>query len=294
MRFLGRRLRIVIIVVIGFILALGGYYLFNEARNSPGQATKNKGPATSMTPTGTQTATPSDARVSFEIKNSNAGQDFVVAWKNLGSSTQALDVYKSRTGTGSWSLWRSVPVPNGSQTTGVAETGTGHESLSGNSFYVQAVSFGDGGSGGSSGGGEGDAQQNILWTSPPAAPSGDGGTDGQNQNQSSSSDTSADTNTPVSGPRIPSFQISNSDTWIEITWQNLPTSTTSLVISRAGSPDGPWTTFFTEPNPVTDVPYTVKVVIDTPNMPFYYELTAYNESALIGTYGPIYLSAIHQ
>ncbi|OGZ54737.1 MAG: hypothetical protein A3B25_01615 [Candidatus Ryanbacteria bacterium RIFCSPLOWO2_01_FULL_48_26] len=273
MESLSKRARIGVVLVIGFILALSGYF-FYMMWNSSGRPQ----------PTGAQTAT-ADSHVSFEIKGGDENQKLVVTWKDIGSGEQALNIYKSQAGTGNWSLWRSVPIPKGSQATGVAEVGAGHDSLNGSSFYAQGVSYGGGG-----GGGSGD--QNIIWTSPPTTPSSTDGTGGQNQNPPEPP--GGTSTTAPSGPLIPSFQVSNSDTWIEITWQNLPTSTTSLVISRAGTPGGPWTTFFTEPNPVLDGPYTIKVVIDTPNTPLYYELTAYNGSALVGIYGPVYLSAIHQ
>jgi hypothetical protein len=67
-----------------------------------------------------------------------------------------------------------------------------------------------------------------------------------------------------------------------------------IVFSRANNPGGPWDVFYSEANPETTGPFTVKVTIDTPNVPFYYELTAYENSNVIGIYGPVYLSALQQ
>jgi len=98
----------------------------------------------------------------------------------------------------------------------------------------------------------------------------------------------------ISPPTIPSFQVSNSPTWIEITWQNLPASTTLIVFSRADNPGGPWNIFYSESDPETAGPFTVQIIIDTPNVPFYYQLTAFENTAIIGTYGPVYLSALQE
>lgn len=212
--------------------------------------------------------------VSLKIENGLGGEKFTVNWQNIASDTRILNIYKSKNGADGWTFWGSVPVSNGSHANGAAEI-DGGRSLSGDSFYFEAVS----------GGG---APPSVIWTSSPTTPP----TPPVNP-QNPPALPPAPSGSP-SGPSIPSFQVSNSNTWVEVTWQNLPSSTTLVVISRADNPSGPWTMFFSEPNSPTTNPYTVRVAVDTPHTPFFYELEAYDGSTLIGTYGPVYLSAIQQ
>lgn len=73
-------------------------------------------------------------------------------------------------------------------------------------------------------------------------------------------------------------------------WQNLPSSTTDVVISRSAAETGPWTQVFAQGNPDVGQSYSIQIVDDTLGAPYYYELVALEGSTTLATYGPVYLA----
>jgi hypothetical protein len=78
---------------------------------------------------------------------------------------------------------------------------------------------------------------------------------------------------------------------IELGWQNLPSSTAEIAISRSVSGNAPWESFFTQERPVTDRPYSIFLNDIGTISPFYYKLEAFDShQALLSSYGPLYLN----
>lgn len=271
MNFRAKGLVIVAPLVFAAIF-ISGYYWFR----SPSHLSSPK-----------STASAGDPQISLEVTTVPGNNSLVVTWQDLASSTRELRVYRAHKGTNNWSFWKNISVPSGSQAGNAAAlTGSG-ASFSTYSYYVQAMGGGGppaGGSGGSGGGG-GSPPQEVLWTSPPEDPP-----------VSPSPPPPSPSPSPQSGgtspPPIPTFQVSHSNNLVEVTWQDLPAATTFLVISRSQNPGGPWGTFFTETNPITKGPYTARIADTTPAISYYYEITVYNGTTPINTYGPIYVSAL--
>ena len=253
-----------------------------------------------------------EPKVSLEL--GEKGDSLLMHWQDLSPAAHEVRVYRAKQGTQDWLFWKSVPVLDGAQAGGAAVVSQGHTNLIGYSFYVQAAGGGGGGSSGGSsaggGGGGGSPPSEVLWTSPPTipppapppvpppSPPPAGGSPPAPppapppSPSLSGSPPAPPPASPGTPPPIPTFQVSHSNNWVEITWQNFPPQTDSLIISRSQNPGGPWSTFFTQANPETTGPYTVRITETAFGVSYYYEITAYQGSTLLGTYGPIYVSAL--
>lgn len=86
------------------------------------------------------------------------------------------------------------------------------------------------------------------------------------------------------------FWVQHVNQSIEIGWQNLPAQVTSIVVARSQSSDGPWNTIISQQNPGTSGSYSLQLVDNTIGDPYYYEMTAFNGTTTIATYGPAYLA----
>ncbi len=131
-------------------------------------------------------------------------------------------------------------------------------------------------------------------TSPAPAPSSTATT------TSSSGSTATPAGTPYYNPQVQiqgylapqpgNFWVTHTGQGIEIGWQDIPTSTTSVVILRSSNENGPWSIVFTQSDPVTAGPYTIQIVDDTFGVPYYYEMNAVAGTATAAAYGPVYLA----
>jgi hypothetical protein len=92
------------------------------------------------------------------------------------------------------------------------------------------------------------------------------------------------------------FWVEHADQSIEIGWQNIPAEVDTITVARATgtasstNPTGPWNTIITQQNPGTSGSYSLQLVDNSLNDPYYYEMTALEGSTTIATYGPVYLA----
>ncbi len=85
------------------------------------------------------------------------------------------------------------------------------------------------------------------------------------------------------------FWVQHVDQKIQIGWQNLPPTTTSIVILRSQNQSGPWAAMLTQQNPGVNGAYSIQIVDNTLGVPYYYEMNALAGNTVIATYGPVYL-----
>ena len=90
-------------------------------------------------------------------------------------------------------------------------------------------------------------------------------------------------------PQTGTFWVQHMTPAIEFGWQNLPSSTDGIIISRSSATDGPWSIVISQQHPEVIGPYTIRVTSDAVNQAFYYKLDTKENSTLISTYGPLLL-----
>jgi hypothetical protein len=86
-----------------------------------------------------------------------------------------------------------------------------------------------------------------------------------------------------------SFWVSHVNQSIEIGWQNIPEGVDTITVARSASSTGPWSTIIIQNNPGTSGSYSLQIVDDTIDEPYYYQMTALDGTTTIATYGPAYL-----
>ena len=91
-------------------------------------------------------------------------------------------------------------------------------------------------------------------------------------------------------PQAGNFWVTHTGQGIELGWQDIPSSTTSVVVLRSLNENGPWSAVFTQNDPVTAGPYTIQIVDNTFGAPYYYEMNAVAGTATVAAYGPVYLA----
>lgn len=106
---------------------------------------------------------PQAPSISLTIQKSAKGSSLFIEWQNLPGDTTGLNIYRSKTGSTDWSLWKSIAIAYGQLASGNATINAGKDSLAGYSFYVEAISGGGGSSNGTS-------TSTVLWTSPVTEP----------------------------------------------------------------------------------------------------------------------------
>jgi len=266
---------------------------------------------------------PKTPSVTFTILKSKGGNIFRVQWENLPGNTAKLNILRSTKGKDNWSLWKSITISIDQLGSGSVSFNIGNATFGNYSFQIEAVSNGTG-----TGSGPDNSGQTILWTSssttpiietasssqtisgtttaPSSTPSST--TPGTSTTTSSSGNTSASSTTPQGTPYYtPQLQISgyssgqtgafwvqHVDQKIEIGWQNLPSNTTRIDVFRSSNQSGPWTIILTQLNPGVNGYYSIQVVDNTLGLPFYYQMNAESDGAVIATYGPVYLPPIGQ
>jgi hypothetical protein len=266
---------------------------------------------------------PAAPLVTVAIQKSTSGNSFVVQWENLPNGTVALEIFRGKTGTdpSTWTLWNTIQLSPDQLVNGNATINLGLENEDGYSFYEEAVTGGDPGNTpplwtSSS------TVPVVTTSTPPTLPPNNPNQPPENPGNESSStnSTSTNPNTPDNNPSStpgsgnspttptgtpyynPEVQISGygnapGDFWlqhvnqsIEIGWQNLPPDIGTIVVTRSQDSNGPWNTLITQQNPGTSGSYSLQIVDNTINQPYYYEMTAFNGTTTIATYGPVYLA----
>jgi hypothetical protein len=246
-----------------------------------------------------------------------------VEWTNLPGGATALEVFRSLKGKDQWTLWKTIPLTGENLTSGSYSFDIGKADYSNYDFYSEAV--GIGGNGGTVN------TTSTLWTSNPTepvvtTPTSTTPVSGNNpppNNNPTSTPTSTNnqpptspgntTTTPTSTPPAPSgtpyynpqvqitnygqsptanFWVQHLDQTIQIGWQNLPSITTSIVISRSATSTGPWAPLLTQTNPGENGSYSLQVVDQTVDEPYYYLMEADAGSTTVATYGPVYLPPV--
>lgn len=113
-------------------------------------------------------AAPATPTVSLTIVKTKAGNSLYVQWANLPANTTALQIFRGPTNsTSGWALWKTLSLDQGQLSNGNASISVGDASLSGYSFYVEAVGANGNASGTESGAG---SNPGVLWTSPVTEP----------------------------------------------------------------------------------------------------------------------------
>ena len=318
------RARIIILSFIGLSVAgaatWSAYYLFTHQNR-----TLQINPTTA--PTSSIAAVPQAPEISFQFYKSKTKNVFIIRWKYLPNGTTRLDVYRAKTGTQNWSLWKSVFVPTGQEQSGIAEiTLSLKEDPAGYSYYVEAVR----GTGGDPTGGE------VVWTSPqdlpitqtdtlpPVPPPTSGNSEPpppppqENQSPTSTANSAQGTTPPpppspapspsfppgtiiyykpesgISGTGLPetaNFWAGIVNQAVEIGWQNLPDGSDKLIVYRSQTADGPWNQVLVQQDPVYNGPYSIRVADETISQSYYYKMDVLSASgSVIISYGPILVS----
>lgn len=262
-------------------------------------------------------------------KGSTGGNSFIIQWQNLPNGTVALNILRSPAGQNDWSLWKTVTITADELGSGTADINIGDATEAGYSFELQAVSgngetTGVGNSTSTSGETvlwTSSSTIPVVTTSTPPTPPpqnpGPQNPEPQNptpQNPENPTSTNPGTNPPANNPSstsgqtpsgIPyynpqvqitaygnapgSFWVSHVNQSIEIGWQNIPAGVDTIMVQRSASSTGPWNTIIIQQNPGTSGSYSLQLVDNTLDTPYYYEMTALQGTTTVATYGPAYL-----
>ena len=95
-------------------------------------------------------------------------------------------------------------------------------------------------------------------------------------------------------PQLDPFYVTHVNQNIEISWQNLPPPTTSIVVYRSSGQSGPWKELLRQVNPSTSTRDFVRLVDYTLSDSYYYRMDALGGTAIIAAYEPIFLAGIGQ
>jgi hypothetical protein len=263
--------------------------------------------------------------VTLTIEKNGTKSSLVVRWQNLPGNTAALNIFRGKNdATSTWVLWKTISIPAGQLGDGSAQFVLG-KADQGYQYYLQAVSNGGGGGGNSTstevlwtsnpgipgtGGaptstnpGPGGGNNNGNTSSTNNQTGNNTSTQNSNNNNSSTSQNNNGTTTSSNGNpyynpqiQITGYGTGNGDFWvqhvsqsIEIGWQNLPADTDDIILYRSQSQSGPWNQLLQQKNPGSTGSYSFQLVDGTLNVPYYYELTAFQGTSASATYGPVYL-----
>ncbi len=91
----------------------------------------------------------------------------------------------------------------------------------------------------------------------------------------------------TSSVSIASFWVQHVNKKIEIGWQNIPTSTTKIIIYRSQSQSSGYVKLLEQTDLLTS--YMIRLEDNAVNEDYYYKMEAKNGLTLIATYGPVFL-----
>ncbi len=278
---------------------------------------------------GSAPVAPVTPSVELTIVKTKAGNSLYIQWANLPGNTTGLNIFRGlKNSTSGWSLWKTLTLTPGEIASGNASIGLGRATLAGYSFYVEAISGNNNGTSTGNGAGSNPAvlwtssvtDPAVATSTPQSIPTSNTSPTGTQTPSSTSSSTSpapapsstatstsptpttppsAPTGTPYYSPKMQiegygsaqtnNFWVQHVDQKIQIGWQNLPPTTTSIVILRSQNQNGPWAAMLTQQNPGVNGAYSIQVVDNTLGVPYYYEMNALAGNTVIATYGPVYL-----
>ena len=96
-------------------------------------------------------------------------------------------------------------------------------------------------------------------------------------------------------PQLDPFFVTHVNQNIEISWQNLPPPTETIVVYRSQNQNGPWKELLRQEHPSTSTRDFVRLVDYTTYDSYYYRMDALSGSgAVLAAYEPIYLPGIGQ
>lgn len=312
--------KFIITILALFAIVGGGFFFVLRWGSEPTPAA----PA-APTPPPPQAPPPPAPSVSVTEENAKTGNMIYVEWANLPGGATELEIFRSLKGKDQWSLWKTIPLTGDDISSGNVSFNIGKSDYSNYDFYSEAV--GTGGNGGTV-----DTTSTLwtsnptepVVTTPSSTTSGAGNdnepppsnptsTPSSTGNQPPPAPPSNPTSTPTSTPPAPSgtpyynpqvqvssyqqnptanFWVQHVDQTIQIGWQNLPVITTSIVISRSASSTGPWSPLLTQTNPGQNGSYSIQVVDETVDQPYYYLMDANAGTTTVATYGPFYLAPV--
>jgi hypothetical protein len=87
------------------------------------------------------------------------------------------------------------------------------------------------------------------------------------------------------------FWAENQNQGILIGWQNLPSATIRITVTRSESTNGPWATILSQNNPGPSGSDNLQIIDSTIGTPYYYEMTATQSTGGSISYGPVYVPA---
>ena len=227
----------------------------------------------------------SNGTASFKLNPGDAGYEYFVQASSGGGGVNG--------NASSTILWESSPtVP----TTG-GDSGGGNGGTNGSGGGTGGGGNGDNGNG-SEGGGNSSTTQGSGGGNSSSSNGGNGSSTGIGTGGGTGGGNSSGTGDPYYNPQIQitgygtangSFWVQHVNQSIEIGWQDLPTSTTAITVTRSQDKNGPWNQILSQQNPSPSGSYSLQLVDGTLGDPYYYEMTAFTGTTTIGVYGPAYL-----
>lgn len=88
------------------------------------------------------------------------------------------------------------------------------------------------------------------------------------------------------------FWVQHVNEKIEIGWQNIPSSTTKLIISRSKTETSGYEQLFIQQDPITAGNDFIRLEDNTIHVSYYYKMEARTNTSLINTYGPTFLPGL--
>jgi hypothetical protein len=306
--------------LLGFFIVVGGVFFWTLYRGIQLPAAPTPGPSVAPTP-----VAPPPPSVTLTLEESKGGNTLLLQWSYLPNGTASLEIFRSTKGKDNWTLWKTITLTADQLANGSLGIDVGSSTFSNYSFYVEAVGNGDSTSTTTSTLWTSSSTDPVITTStsnsppPPPPPPNNPPSEPGNatttptstppvNNPPSSTNPGGNTppptpsGTPYYSPQIQitgygqaetgNFWVQHVDQKIQIGWQNLPSITDDIVIVRSSDQGGPWSTVLTQQNQGVDGAYSIQVVDDTLDQPYYYELNAEAGGTIIATYGPVYLAPI--
>ena len=293
---------------------LGGIYFFMPKGEEVAPPS-----ATSTVPVAPPAPTSS---LTFQIKNN---QTITFIWKYLPEGTECVKIYRAPKETQNWLFWKKICLSDKSLTSGEVDLILGKGEKAGDyDYYGEAVDGNDDPLWRSPGTPATPPPPPPQTSStPPTTPPPPGTTPPSSTSTPQPTSTSPTTNPtstppttvvpppslPLCPPGIPcyytpqlslsgtstpstaSFWVHHIDDDIELGWQNLPTSTTKVIASRATSENSPWVELLRQQNSVQTDYYRIRFADETLYQTRYYKIDLYTGTQKTGTHGPLLLSA---
>lgn len=270
--------------------------------------------------------------LSFTLKITKKGNVLLVRWENLPADAALLEIFRSKSGEDKWLLWRTLEIASSSVDRGGEDIALTRADRGNFFYYGEVTSAPLRSPSGPSAGevlwtslpaaptlapaapppsssptlsGAPPPAASQATTTPPSqsatttvASLPQGGAPPPPPPQPGAAETITYYYTPqgqVSGSSAvdaAQFWVHHTDQKIEIGWQNLPTSTTKIIVFRSPNDSGPWGAILTQQNPDPAGPFKIKLDDETLRSAQYYKLEARAGADILAAYGPILLPAL--